>query len=273
MDCFYINLDSASERRAGLESGFRAHARADWTLTRFPAIDADAVRRRGIRGAASDGEKACFLSHRELIGSHGDAAAPVFVLEDDARFGSGTCRVVDWFVRNNARLDWDLLFTDVVTTKLDDMAGLVKLRRQLMAEQRIVAIDLATMSFAGTTAYVVNPRAIGKLRELLDGVAEIDAAYDLHVANLVNRGVLKAYALFPFVTTVSSAAGVSQIQGARKRNADLVWQTFREMIWLERDEAVWRPELQRIREQLLDDELMDFAVLFAAPASAKFVAR
>jgi hypothetical protein len=141
-----------------------------------------------------------------------------------------------------------------------------------MAEQRIVAIDLATMAFAGTTAYVVNPRAIGKVSGLLGGVPEIDVAYDLQVASLVNRGALKAYALFPFVTTVSSAAGASQIQSATKRNADLVWGTFREMIWLERDEADWRPKLQHIREQMLDDELMDFAVLFAAPASAKFVA-
>jgi hypothetical protein len=117
---------------------------------------------------------------------------------------------------------------------------------------------------------MVNPASLGRIVGLLRESDLIDVAYDLLLARLVHDAVLKAYVLFPFVTTVAESAQDSQIQGAGKRDAERVWQTFRKMVWLERSEATYRPPLGQIRTDLLDDELMDFAVLFAAPASARF---
>ena len=52
MDCFYINLDSAKDRKLHIEENFAAYKKPGWTLTRFPAIDKAHVERNNIAGAA-----------------------------------------------------------------------------------------------------------------------------------------------------------------------------------------------------------------------------
>ncbi len=64
MECFYINLDRATERRRAIEANFMNTRMPGWTLTRFPAVDAANVSTPGNLTAS---EKACFLSHRALI--------------------------------------------------------------------------------------------------------------------------------------------------------------------------------------------------------------
>ena len=50
MDCVYINLDRAADRRAALEHNFAETRIEGWSLSRFPAVDAaDAA---GVPGRA-----------------------------------------------------------------------------------------------------------------------------------------------------------------------------------------------------------------------------
>jgi hypothetical protein len=117
---------------------------------------------------------------------------------------------------------------------------------------------------------VVHPASLGRIAGLQREADPIAVAYDLLLARFVHDAVLTADVLFPVVTTVAASAQGSQIQGAGKRDAERVWHTFRQMVWLERSEATCRPRLEQMRADLLDDGLMDFAVLFAVPASARF---
>ncbi len=53
MDCLYINLDSATERRARLEYNFNAIRKPNWNLTRSAAIDTEFIKKNEIRGTAA----------------------------------------------------------------------------------------------------------------------------------------------------------------------------------------------------------------------------
>jgi GR25 family glycosyltransferase involved in LPS biosynthesis len=67
MKCFYINLDSETERRSAIEKNFSSHAKAGWELVRVPAVDTRQVEERRVRGSLRPAEKACFLSHQSIL--------------------------------------------------------------------------------------------------------------------------------------------------------------------------------------------------------------
>jgi GR25 family glycosyltransferase involved in LPS biosynthesis len=282
MDCFYINLDRATERRSRLESNFAAIKKPNWSLTRFPAIDTEYVRANNIAGCTTPGEKGCFLSHKILIGENLAKAGPLFIAEDDAAFGARSCALIDAILKQSPNADWDILFTDVGTPQLSTMIDLVKYRRGLAAKgEELAFLDLSKLNFVGSTAYLVNPKSKQKLYGLLDSVTEIDLPYDLYLRQQAHAGILKVRSLFPFVTTLSDYSEDSQIKVADLKRPDLRWNLFRKMVWAERNLASCKPALEQmngsVTEQVAalfkqlrsspDEELNAFGVLFTAIAA------
>jgi GR25 family glycosyltransferase involved in LPS biosynthesis len=195
MDCFYINLDRATERRSRLESNFAAVKKPNWNLTRFSAIDTEYVRANNIAGRTTPGEKGCFLSHKILIGENLGKAGPLFIAEDDAAFGARSFALIDAILQQNKNADWDILFTDVGTPQLSTMIDLVKYRRGLAAKgEELAFLDLGKLNFVGSTAYIVNPKSKQKLYDLLASVTEIDLPYDLYLRQQSHAGILKVRA-------------------------------------------------------------------------------
>ena len=271
MDCTFINLDAAVERRAALEASFERHRKPGWNLIRYPAIDREFVARQRIGGSRSAGEKGCFLSHKKAIGQHADDGKPILVLEDDAVFGARTFEVVDDVLQRHAHLKWDVLFTDICVPAAGAMLDLIRLRQALVAKNEVTLIDLSKMTqFAAASAYIVNGSAKRRVLGLLDASAEINVPYDLYLRKLILDGTLKAFAVFPFVTSVSDASETSQIQQSESSATTLVWNLFRRMIWLERDLEQCKASLDLVRAQLCDAEAEAFGVLFAAMASTKY---
>jgi GR25 family glycosyltransferase involved in LPS biosynthesis len=270
MDCFYINLASAVQRKINLENNFHKNKRPGWTLTRFPAIDTEFVRGQNIAGGSSAAEKACFLSHKKAIGLNLDDRKPAFVLEDDALFGAQSCAIIDDTLRKNRDLDWDVLYTDICIPTAATMIDLVKLRQTLATTNKITLMDLSKIPFAGATAYIVNAKSKRKMVELLESATEINVPYDLYVRNLIFASALKGFAVFPFVTSLSDFSESSQIQNTGTQATALVWNTFRKMIWTERSLGDCRAALASIEASLGDEESKAFGTLFSAMASAKY---
>ena len=108
MDCFYINLDSAAERKINFEKTFNALKKPDWNLSRFPAVDTEFVKNNNVPGDSRPGEKGCFLSHKTIIGSNLAHDRPIFILEDDAVLGARTCGLIDGMLQNKTQ-NWDIL--------------------------------------------------------------------------------------------------------------------------------------------------------------------
>jgi len=266
-----LNLDSAEARKTQIEANFAQNKGPGWTWARFPAVVADGV--GDVPGRLRPAEKACFLSHKRALASHLNSEGPVFILEDDALFGPHTAQTIDRIVFANDNLAWDLLYTDVCVPQASSMIELLKLRRQLDVPREVRLINLRGFPYAGATAYIVNARSIAKLLALLESESALDVPYDLHLRNLVNSGRLRAYAFFPFLTSLSAAADESQVQPQDAASADVVWNLFRRMVWIDRDLELHREALERIGRDLCDEELRAFGVLFGVMSSSKLAPR
>lgn len=283
MDCFYINLDSAGDRKSRLEQNFEACKKPGWALARFPAIDKDYVARNAIGGVTRPGEKGCFLSHQHLMEQRLTDDKTYLIMEDDAQFGVRSCTLIDMVLKRNADLDWDIMFTDVCIPNEITMFELLRYRRELRKKKIEVAfINLCGVGFAGTTAYLVNGKSkhkvYGALREYT--AARIDLPYDLFLRQLSHSNRLKVYSLFPFVTTVSEFSDDSQIKAAGTNSLDMAWNMFRKMIWTERNLERCKSTLEMLKETLcrdepavknvaLDEELGAFKVLFSSMAAIR----
>ncbi len=279
MDCIYINLDSAEDRRLNLEKNFAAHKKPGWKLTRFPAIDKIFVARNNIAGAAKPGEKGCFLSHQILMEQHLGDDRSYLVMEDDAIFGARTCTLIESALESNRDLDWDILFTDVCIPSMPLMFELLKYRRDLC--KRNVPVELMNLrgiEFAGSTAYIVNGKSKRKIHEILNAYRNVDLPYDLYLRRLSHNGTLKIYSLFPFVTTVSDFGDGSQIKAGSVNPIELAWNMFRKMIWTERNLNHSRVALELFRKTWCheeppakipgaDEEMNAFTFLFSSMAA------
>ena len=255
MECFYVNLDSAVDRRNKLEANFQACKKPGWTLSRFAAIDTEYIKNQNVQGRARPAEKACFVSHRVLIGSERAAGKTFLILEDDAILGVRTCNLIDMILHRNRNLDWDILFTDVCIPQMSTMFDLLKYRRELTAKKIDIAfMDLSKTVFAGSTAYLVNAKSRQKIYDLLEAAKEIDIPYDLYLRHLIRSSVLKGFSLFPFVTSLSDFSEESQIRTMNITTVDFAWNMFRKMIWVERNLESCKSTLQLFKDMLRDDE-------------------
>lgn len=81
---------------------------------------------------------------------------------------------------------------------------------------------------------------------------------DLALRAWVRGKALKSYVFFPFITTLSGAP--SQIQLQSTASADLMYDSFRRLIWLEAGDE---PELMERVRSSLDEELLRFGTVFA----------
>jgi GR25 family glycosyltransferase involved in LPS biosynthesis len=270
MDCFYINLEGAVNRRRTLEHSFRDCMNSKWRLYRYRAVDGNYVRRAAIPGTLTDAEKACFLSHRDLIQSSLGNSEPILVLEDDAILGSRTCEQLEELVFRRDPSSWDLAFTDFIVPDLACMAGLLKLRQKLAGEVRL--LDLSTLPFAGSTAYLINGRSKALLAGLLASVTSLDVPYDLFLRNHIYAKGLTACGFFPFITSLSSLSEQSDIQPTAK-TATLIWDAFRKLSWMDRDIEREKPLLQSIASTLCDEECSAFGTIFAAMLSKAYQPR
>lgn len=256
MDCFYINLDAATDRKRTMEANFRQMRKPDWTLTRFPAVDAGGIAAL-MPGNLRPAEKACFLSHRTLVLERQAGGKPYLVMEDDARFGRRTCALVAEHLPDPS-LDWDICYTDLTVTSLGSMHALFTYRRQLAG--KIAILDpLTRLDYVGAVAYVVNPRP-GRLASILGHVQRMDAPYDCVLRDAARQGKLKALAFFPFLTTESAA--VSQIQPGGGKEIDAILQTFRLMVWNECEAPAYEAVLASLPGP--DAEALAFGRLAAA---------
>jgi GR25 family glycosyltransferase involved in LPS biosynthesis len=264
MDCYYINLDNATERRLSLEASFEKHFRPGWTLHRFSALDQAYIEAHGIEGSRTAREKACFLSHKAVIERCADDSKPVLIVEDDTMFGLATFEIIDGFLQQNAGSDWDIIFTDLAVLDLGTMVTMAANRKKLMQDKTVIPLDLARIPFAGASSYLINGGSRRKVLACLDSCYPIDAEYDLFLARAIRDGKLKAAVLFPFVTTLSTLAASSQIQPAFMKTANLAWNTFRNMMWLESAPGSCGDNLRQLENALNKPELCDLATLFAA---------
>ncbi len=269
MKCFYINLDRAASRRELIERAFAQFNSKGISLERFKAFDTQYVTESNILGSITDVEKACFLSHRQIIKNNANEGNHVWILEDDQTFSSQTMNILNnFFAHKSAELDWDILYTDVGAPSIAVMADLMMMRRTLMNSKSIECLNLRTIPFFGATSYIINAKSITKIAELIEG-SELTIQFDLLLRKLIYEGKLNAFVTFPFLTTDSDEASISSIQKSETAQTDLIWSLFRRLTWLDGDGFDPTPLLNEIWKGL-DKRSQLYGVLWAAMADPSF---
>ncbi len=232
MDCYYINLASETEKRVQLEKNFSEHNTLNWSLQRFEAVDKDFVQKNNVQGLLSDGAKGCFLSHRQVINQNIDSDAHLFIFEDDIVFCKKTQTMLQK-ITATPDFDWDLLYTDICVPNASGMLDLFKLKQECLKNDQLRILDLAEMNFASTAAYIVNKKSTRKVATMLNAMQQLDTPIDLTYRALVHSGQLKAYVVFPFLTSLSSRSEDSNIQSEAHAYTEAVWHGFRKLIWMD----------------------------------------
>ena len=268
----YINLKAATARRARLEAQVQALPPGQWVLQRFEAIDADSDECRLAQGRISEREKGCFLSHKALLTQmlHSGVEIPFMVWEDDVLVGPSAHGAVERFLAQAAPSTWDILYTDLIVPDLGSMLELLTKSRKLRPRQEVEVLDLRGRSFAGASAYLVNPRSLQKVVAALDSVAALNEPVDLLLRRFIHEGALSARALFPFVTTVSDASLQSQIQPDADTGTDLAWTLFRRLMWSECQVESLYPMCNQLSSLHPDPESSVMGVITAALISPYF---
>lgn len=268
MECHYINLESQIDRRDAIERNFQVNGTEGWRLHRFEAVTASDVDRMGTPGRLRAGEKACFLSHRNLVRSVAAAGAPVMIMEDDAVFGAMTCRAIDAALGTASEADWDIVFTDICVGDLGFWPDFIRIRREFDQSREIKLFDLAQIHFSGANGYILSPQFAPLFSRLLDEVESFDAPYDIYLRFLVRQFKLRAFVIVPFVTSISDMAERSSIQHPGE-DPIRIMNLFRRMTWMERDLSEHRETIDGLRARYSNEETRMFSVLFEALMSSR----
>jgi hypothetical protein len=151
------------------------------------------------------------------------------------------------------------------------MIRLYLLRRELADRQKLKLLPLQRVPFAGATAYLINAHSKDKVLALLAEKPLLDAPYDLALRQLVYQSRLKALVTFPFLTSLSPAADVSQIQpGDETKIADLAWNAFRRTMWGEGSVREAVRSLDRIANDYFDPECQVFSRILSCMLAVNF---
>jgi GR25 family glycosyltransferase involved in LPS biosynthesis len=270
MNCHYINLSFEHEKRRLIEANFHEFNTKNWNLHRFEAIDKNFVQTNQIKGQISDGAKGCFLSHRALMNQNIQSDNHLYIVEDDVVFCNKTQHLAEK-VTSLDSMDWDMLYTDVCIPQASQMMELFQLKQECTKQDQLRVLDLSQMNFASTAAYIVNKKSIAKVAALLNAPEELNIPIDLYYRSLVHSGELKAFVTFPFLTSLSSRSEDSNIQTAQHAYTELVWHSFRKLIWMGGKTADIQRNLSLLEQGVFTSESRAFATILASTFSNDFI--
>jgi GR25 family glycosyltransferase involved in LPS biosynthesis len=272
MNCYYINLLSETEKRAQLEKNFAQHNTLNWSLQRFEAIDRAYVRENQISGNLSEAEKGCFLSHLQVLKQNLSGDRHIFIMEDDIVFSSKTAALINR-ITSADQLDWDIIYTDICVPDIGFMLHLHTLKMDCRKNDKLQIIDLKNHNFASAAAYIVNKKSVEKIAKLLDLLPELNIPIDIAYRNLVHSAQLKGFVAFPFLTSLSSLSENSQVQPKRHAYTEVVWHSFRKMIWIDGSAKSIKKNLEILEKGNLDEEAKALALIFSGFLANDFVSK
>lgn len=263
MKCFYINLDSATGRRALLEANFAAAAPAGWDLVRVPAVGRDDA--GALPGSCTPAAKGCYASHLAALDLALQEAGDVLIVEDDVLFSPRSFELLDRV--RAAGVAWDVLHTAPAVRDLKGLLDFASHWRGMTTENRFLLRDAAEVYIASADAYLVRDGSKQRVRDAM-AAARIDVPYDLQLQKLSRAGELQVRLCFPFITSSSSAGAVSQINETPPSLLDEAVAAFRRLLFVDADLSDCARETEGILRRAQDRH----AQLCGALLGAIFVA-
>jgi GR25 family glycosyltransferase involved in LPS biosynthesis len=218
---FYINLDRSQDRRTQVETEL-VKLRAAGHYQRFAAVDGHRLTSHPEIGRRA--ELGCLLSHMEILRRNIGLDGWLHLMEDDVLVSRHAATAVHVLTSQPDYQAFDLIFTNAMVRRpFGQVAGLRALfdRSVTAAESgevrsvdTLTVVPLRDVDFGLTTSYLVNPRAIERIANLLarrldtGPFTPIDSLY----SELSQSGELSAGCTIPFFT-LPRPTGASTILG------------------------------------------------------------
>lgn len=221
-DGYFINLDSAVERRNRIEAQLRRHNLRNYQ--RFPAVDG---RRLARQSPCSPGEVGIFRSHLDLLERIASGPRPGHIIEDDVILSDLTAGAIEGAVRRGILGHFDILLLETyVGTIIGNVRRYMRayneatVRGPIRSADRLQIIDLGRDYLYGATSYVVSPAGARKVAAILgrDWRNGPSLPVDDVLQHAAAAGRLRIGCLFPFVTTIDLETSRESSAG---RNAEL----------------------------------------------------
>lgn len=186
----YLNLKESTTRRKLLNMELDKHNLSN-LYERFESI----VFNDYMDTKLTPTEIGCFKSHIEAIKLSLSHNAHIHILEDDISFSKVFLQVVEHFI-NSINEKWDIFFTSFTVP-------IYKPYYQFFLKydtQKINFFDMSNMLLTGAHSYIINKDSKQKIIDLLEK-DNFQIPVDLALRELINNNDLKAYSLYPFIST------------------------------------------------------------------------
>ncbi len=199
----YINLDRSTDRREYIEAELARNNLQGYQ--RFVAVDGNVL---GFpQGKLTDSELGCFTSHYLAMLNNLDSETPIHIIEDDIVLSKHVEPVLGMMLGAPAMEDFDILYTDISVPVDVHLCRRYKNFYDAAAQGEMFNIQLLNLKgvLSGSMcSYVVNQRSLRKITKLLYAELYRGASLpiDIFLRDLCWREDIKAYCLFPFVTSI-----------------------------------------------------------------------
>lgn len=261
MRVVYINLDIQTERRDFVEAQVRRFLPRDWPCERYSAVSKATINPADYASKLPAGAIGLLLSHRDAVRRSLDHDDHLLLLEDDVLLGPSTHAALELALSQAHPDAWDLLFTDACIPLPAQMIDFLRLRKT--HQGKLMNFDLRKIVFAGSTSIVINRKCKEKYLALLTDDVLFTLPIDLLIRKFVLEGRLNARLAFPFITSLSKFAESSQIQAEGSEMENLLWNTFRQLVWIDRDLASVDASLAKIPPRFIQEDARRLGLILA----------
>ncbi len=224
---FYINLDSANERRINIENNIN---KTNLNFIRYPAVIGN--RLSNTTSNLTKSQLGCYFSHLQIINYCKDFDKDLLLIEDDEDFDE-TANSIPEIINNIDRDSWDIIYLDATIVEVFDYLLIVRsILSNLKSNNKIspLLIDLNINStIFGTHAYIVNKLSIDKLSKILTNGLSLNKPIDNILSISIKQGLLSAKLLTPTLFYPSINSIQSQIS-EREHPLMSDWLLFRNLI-------------------------------------------
>jgi GR25 family glycosyltransferase involved in LPS biosynthesis len=264
LNVYFINLESATDRRSTLEANLREMA-PHWRIHRIKAVTREeASLQPPFNAADNSSATACYLSHLKAIEAALSSEGPAVIMEDDTQLGRQSAALIEQLLNSLPSESWDLLYGSVTYMNLAQTQAACRHLREARRTDTILLQNAGEIDFACATTYVIHPKAKKKLLELLKETP-INPGYDFRLKQIFQQGLLRGLIPLPFLTSVSKHSVHSQLNqnGWHDQATDIVLNSVRKLFFVEQDLREIREDLNSLGKTFHEDELEVFGAIQA----------
>ena len=266
----YINLDEAKQRRYQVEAQLKKYAEKNEEIVRIAAISPTSKEVITRKGRTRDSQKSVYLSHLMALKRAAQTQEPTLIVEDDVRLLPQTLPNLKSILNNLPKTGWDILFTDIIVTTLENIKFFHKITESQRVAKKIRIQNLQKLIYAGATSYVANPNSIHKLITQLEAPRRQDSPWDMTLRYLIHKQKIKGFVTVPFLTTVTNEANNSENQLTSTKVTDQVWNATRQLLTAPDERNKVEAEIEEIFEGLTQQQ-KTIAKLMGCYLSDRFV--